>query len=238
MSRVRLFLLLVVTSGLLSVAGYAAYEVESRPIVSVRVAGELLHTAAADLEAVLAPHLGASLYRVDVNAIRRAALSLPWVKDTSVRRAWPDSLHLAVIEREAVARWPEDGLVESSGEIFYPGSTAVFSHLPLLEGPAGATPRLLDKYWMLQTRLRPAGWEITHLVLNRRGSWSAKLNDRIVMLLGQEPSEQAVQRFVRAFETALASRIDELVQVDLRYTNGFSIRWKPAPGNIQGEEQG
>ena len=241
MSRLRFLLVLIVISTLLSVVGYAAYELESRPITSVRVAGELRHTSRADLEAVVAEHITASLYRVDVNAIRQAALSLPWVKDTSVRRAWPDSLHLAVIEREPVARWPEGGLVEGNGEVFYPGSTAAFSHLPLLEGPPGSTSRMLEKYWSLQMRLRPAGWEINRLALNRRGSWYAELNDRILMVLGQEPSEVAVQRFVSAFETVLASRIDELVQVDLRYTNGFSIRWKSledrkTQSNIQGEE--
>lgn len=237
MNRLRVFFGLLVVSGLLGVAGFATYELQSRPIISVRVAGDLWHTSRSDLEAAVAEHITASLYRVDVDAIREAALSLPWVKETSVRRAWPDSLHLAVIEREPVARWSEGGLVEVTGEVFFPESVEAFTHLPLLEGPPGSTERMLEKYWVLQTRLHPAGWEITHLVLNRRGSWYAELEERIVLVMGQQPSTQAVERFVDTFETVLASRIDELVQVDLRYTNGFAIRWKRVEdGKPEGEE--
>ena len=238
MNRLRGFLVLMVVSALLGVVGYVAYELESRPIVSVRVAGDLWHTSRHDLEAVVAEHITASLYRVDVDAIREAALSLPWVKETSVRRAWPDSLHLAVIEREPVARWAEGGLVEVTGEVFFPESIAAFTHLPLLEGPPDSTSRMLERYWALQTRVHPAGWEITHLVLNRRGSWYAELDGRIGLVMGRQPSTDAVERFVSMFETVLASRIDELVQVDLRYTNGFAIRWKRLEDrNIQGEEE-
>ena len=226
MNRLRSLLVLILGSALLSVVAYVVYEVESRSIVSVRVAGVLKCTSEAELEAVVEDHLSASLYRVDVDAIRDATLSLPWVKDTSVRRVWPASLHLAVVERKPVARWPRGGLIESTGEVFFPGSTSVFSRLPLLEGPPGTGALMLEKYRDLQIRMGPAGWEVTRLVLNRRGSWSAELNDQVVLILGQEPGDKAVQNFVDTFETVLASRAVELDQADLRYTNGFSVRWK------------
>ena len=226
MIRLRSLLVFILVSALLSVVAYALYEVESRAIVSVRVAGTLSYTSEAQLEAVVGDHLSASLYRVNVDAIRDAALSLPWVKDTSVRRVWPDSLHLAVVEREPVARWPQGGLIESAGEVFFPGSTSAFSHLPLLEGPPGTNALMLEKLRELQVRMRPAGWEITRLVLNRRGSWFAELNNQVALLLGQQPDDKIVQKFIDAFDTVLASRAVDLVQADLRYTNGFSVRWK------------
>ena len=244
MSRFQSLLVLIVISGLLSVASYAVYEVESRSIVSVRVAGDLSHTSETALEAVVADHITESLYQVDVDAIRTAARSLPWVKEASVRRAWPDSLHLAVVERQPVARWLNDGLIESTGEIFFPESTVLFSHLHLLEGPSDASALMLEQYGDLQGRLHPLEWEITRLVLNRRGSWYAELNDQVVLVLGQHPTEQALQNFVDAFKTVLAPRAPELVQADLRYTNGFSVRWKFSEADetqreMQGEgEQG
>ena len=236
MNRLRLFFGLLVVCGLIGVAGFIAYELHTRQVLSVRVAGDLSHTSHSELETVVAEHITASLYRVNVAAIRQAVLALPWVKDVSVRRAWPDSLHLAVIEREPIARWPQGGLVEVTGEVFFPESNKAFAHLPLLEGPPGTTLQLLETYWTLQRSLRSVGWDVTHLVLNRRGSWSAELDHQIVLVLGQAPSGEAVEMFVTAFETVLASRIEELVQADLRYTNGFAVRWRSPVVKIQGEE--
>ena len=72
MNRLRVFFGLLVVSGLLGVAGFVAYELQSRLIISVRVAGDLWHTSRSDLEAAVAEHITASLYRVDVDAIREA----------------------------------------------------------------------------------------------------------------------------------------------------------------------
>ena len=206
MSRLRLILLVLLLGGLLSVAGFTVYELHSRPITSVRVAGDLWHTSRSDLEAAVAEHITTSLYRVDVEAIREAALALPWVKDTSVRRAWPDSLHLAVLERKPLARWPGGGLVEISGEVFFPKSTEAFPDLPMLRGPSGSQSQVLEKFWALQAWLRPVGWQVTHLSLNPRGAWQARLDDGVVLILGQEHHQEAVARLVQTFGTVLAAR--------------------------------
>ncbi|HEY5700826.1 MAG TPA: FtsQ-type POTRA domain-containing protein, partial [Gammaproteobacteria bacterium] len=90
-------------------------ELESRPISSVRIAGEFVNVSRESLQRVVNQFLPSGILRLNVEAVRRAAAEMPWVRRVSVRRIWPDSLHVAVVERVAVARWNDDAYLEADG---------------------------------------------------------------------------------------------------------------------------
>ena len=93
-------------------------DVFNRHVLSVRVTGKLDHLARIELEAAVREQLrSASFFTVEVESLRRAAASLPWVRDVAVRRVWPDSVHIAVEERVAVVRWNDDALMEDDASI-------------------------------------------------------------------------------------------------------------------------
>jgi cell division protein FtsQ len=224
---------------LLGSAAFVGYEAHSRPIASVRVAGDLEHTSRRALEEAVAPHVTTSLYAVDVNAVRAAAESLPWVREARVRRVWPDGLQIEVVEREPIARWGE-ALVEASGQRFVPGGIEAFTDLPEFAGPVESTEPMLRTYLGLQAELRPAGFEISRLALDERHAWRVELRGGTVLKLGQQEGLEAVQRLMRAFEMVLGRRLTDAESVDLRYTNGFSVRWRreaPAAESTAGEEE-
>jgi len=55
------------------------------------------------------------------------------------------------------------------------------------------------------------------------------LDNGMALMLGrQEKSHERLLRFVRSYNRVLAARAEQIEQVDLRYTNGFAVRWKPA----------
>ncbi len=219
-------LVALITSVLLAAAGFSVYEMQRRPVSSVRVGGELRYTPRSALEDAVATHAATSLYRVDVAAVRDAALSLPWVRDASVRRIWPDSLHIAVIEREPVARWADGGLLERSGVRFVPEASSEFASLPLLAGPRGTQVLVLERYWDVQALLRPLGWEVARLSLNARRAWRIEFGNGVSILMGQQPGLENLQRLVAALERGEPIPRSAFAQIDLRYTNGFSVRWQ------------
>ena len=55
---------------------------------------------------------------VRLAAIREALEALPWVDTASVRRVWPDRLHIVVAEQVPAARWGDRGLLNTRGELF------------------------------------------------------------------------------------------------------------------------
>jgi len=232
--RTRLLGLVCLAVALASLA--VAHRMSAQPVLSVRVTGELRHTPREALEAAVADHVDGSMLEVDVAAVRAAAMRLPWVEDVSVRRVWPESLHIRVLEREPVARWGAGGLLEVSGALFHPEDASAFSSLPLLEGPSGTPIEMLERYWTIESLLRPLGRRVSRLTLSERHSWRAELDNGLVLVLGQGSSAERLERFVRAFETVLAGRLQGIERVDLRYANGFTVRWRNPPG--EGEGQG
>lgn len=227
MSALRLLAVLAVAAALLLAGLQVAASLELRPIRSVRVAGDLRQMPHGALEKAIEGELRGGFFEVDVDAVRDAALRLPWVKTVSVRRVWPDSLHVAVIEREAAARWRDGGLVDEDGTLFHPqlGEDG-FESLPLLAGPPGSHAQALASYREFQRALAPMGARIRELTLTRRGAWRVLLEGGVRLVLGRDPRPRQLEQFARAFRAELADRADRIDRIDLRYTHGFAVRWK------------
>jgi cell division protein FtsQ len=103
-----------------------------------------------------------------------------------------------------------------------------------LNGPEGTQPQLLDRLRVLRVALSHAGRDVVKLSLSDRRAWSFELDDGLTVMVGRKDFGDRVRRFARVFPTALSSRIADIDRVDLRYTNGFAVRWKHANPKTQG----
>lgn len=231
MPRVRLRVVLALLSLMLVLAGlvWLLVELGRHPVDSVRIAAEFRHLDRGELEAVVQPHLGQSFFSVDVDAVRAAARSLPWVREASVRRVWPGSIHIAIVEREAAFRWGNTGLLEHDASLYVPARREGFADLPLLAGPSGTESDVHDRYLEFQALLAAVGLDLRVLTLSGRGAWRAQLANGVTLVLGRDRSAEPMRRFVRAYPAALAARVGEVETVDLRYANGFAVLWKTTP---------
>jgi len=104
--------------------------------------------------AAAAIDVGTPIARVDAERARSAISDLPWVQSAEVRRAWPDSIVLAVTERTPVAvvesedPFDPDGEptrrgVDESGVIFDPPGGLWLSD-PVIRGQDAAIPEAVD----------------------------------------------------------------------------------------------
>ena len=59
-----------------------------------------------------------------------------------------------------------------------------------------------------------------------RGSWRIKLENGIVLKIGREHQAKRLKRFMVAYDQSLNEVLDKISVVDLRYTNGFAVKWK------------
>ena len=234
MKRSRLLLTTLALSILLIAGALAIYESHNRPVTAVRVGGDIRFTDRDELQVRIESKIKGSLYQIDVADVRNGALSLAWVKDASVRRVWPDALHVSVVERVPVARWGE-GLIEMDATVFFPESTQAFQDLPLLEGPPGTEKRVLDRYWSLQQSLKPLNWKVRELTLSARRAWVLNVDNGIRLNLGQIVNDVNIVSLVRALQGQLGDHTNQIDQVDLRYTNGFTILWMR---NLQAQSGG
>lgn len=102
-----------------------------------------VHTAPADARFAAGLRRGQPMLDVDEGAARRGVESLPWVEAAKVRRQWPGSVRIRIVERKAVAVAPADGataaLIDGTGRVLAVVDKAP-PELPVLAGlpPAGA----------------------------------------------------------------------------------------------------
>jgi cell division protein FtsQ len=196
------------------------------PIKNVQVQGSFTHVSAATVRSAVAPLLVGNFLTVDVRRVQRVVQALPWVRHAEVRRAWPDAVHVTVTEQVPVAQWDENALVNASGEIFRPRHVSYPPGLPSLQGPEGSGASVVAALQNMSAILAPLNVHIDRLILDERRAWSLKLDDGMEVALGRGEGYERLLKFVKFYRRALHGRTAKVDRVDLRYSNGFAVRWK------------
>jgi len=215
-----------------------AVRVPSLPIRQVVVEQELRHIRRDELERVLAGRFSGNFFSVDLEEVRSAVETLPWVRRVEVRRKWPSRLELGIEEHLPVARWEDAGedsgknaLVNTHGEVFFAvlGGAAA-ERLPQLYGPAGTALEVLWHYGEFARILAPIGQKPVRVRLSPRLAWQVRLENGMLIELGREQSKSPVSarlaRFVEIYPGRVGNRQPPPAVIDLRYPNGFALREK------------
>jgi len=95
------------------------------------------------LHALAAPVFGENILQVDLEAVLKPIRHNTWVRDVSVIRKLPQSLHVHIQERTPYARIQLDTvyLMDHYGVLIAPDSGG-YDDLPLIRAPAGQTERV------------------------------------------------------------------------------------------------
>lgn len=221
-----------------AVAGVVTWTLD-QPIESVSVAGRFQRVAPVDVERVVKQRVrGAGLLSVNLDAVRQAIHTLPWVDAVSVQRAWPRGLHVLVIEQVAAARWGETGLLNTRGELFSKDEHHIPPELAELSGPVGKESVVAQRYLAAQGRLIQAGLRLTAMRLDARGAWEFDLANGVTVRLGRRQIDERFDKFINAALKLVTQRGDDISYVDMRYTNGFAIGWRGGATHSAKEDGG
>ena len=198
---------------------------------AIRVGGDLTHNNAVTLRANVAPKLAGNFMTVDLDAARVAFETAPWVRRAVVQREFPNRLKVVLLEHKAVAYWGPEGdarLVNNYGEVFEanPGDVET-EELPLLNGPKGQAPLVLQAYLGLFPLFEEMDAVLEQLQLSSQGSWRAQLDSGAVIELGHGSLVEVQSRTRRFIDTAVqvSSRFGRDVEsADLRYGSGYALK--------------
>ncbi|MFT4614407.1 MAG: cell division protein FtsQ [Bacteroidia bacterium] len=221
----RIFILL----GAVAVIGVAAkgyLTLESIPVKRITVTGELEHTQAAAVKEMVQPAVREGFLRADLQVIRTQLEGLPWIYEATVRRRWPSSLDIHVIEQRPIARWGDKGFLNHEGGVFHTARTKDPAVLPMLAGPEGSARELMARYQRFVEVLSPLGLTVSELVLDERGELEVVLESGSRLLLGKGKFRERMQRFVTLYRVELATRMDTVQRVDLRYDTGAAVAFE------------
>lgn len=233
-SGVKILLIaLLVLTGLIGLFAYkngkATFRLRlaSLPIKYVRAEGVFQYLNQDELRAALQPLVTTSFLEADMQAIHQTVAGLPWVETVAVKRIWPDTVNIRISEKQAYARWGQHSLITEQGVIFTPKSLARHQHLPLLQGPASQTMKVLEIMKGINTALADQSLDLAEFTVNNRWAWKLKLTTGLEVLLGREQQLARLQRFLKTLTLLGQERVAAMAVADLRYPNGYAVSWRP-----------
>lgn len=226
-----LITLLVVFLGILSSAARDFWRWLDQPVQEVVLQGAVRHLDRQAIATDLAAHFDSRLFGLDLAQLREQLIRDPWVHDAAISRVWPAALKVSVVEEVPVARWGDKGLLNHQGDIFWPELKPEYRSLPRLSGPAHETVRIMEQFHDLNRMFAASGLRLAGLTLEPRGAWTLELNNGVRVVAGREQLIPRLRRFLTVYQLELAERAEQIEQVDIRYTNGVAVRWRPEEKN-------
>jgi cell division protein FtsQ len=193
--------------------------IPAQPAGRVVFTGELARIEPRELEALSESIQGAGTDGASLAAIREAARHLPWVREATVRKNFPDVVEISLEAHEPLARWSDERLVSTRGELFH---GELRGELPRFSGPPSAAAEIARRYAGLARAAQPLGSPIGEVRVSARGAWQVVLASGLTLELGREDIESRLARFAAAWPQLpqpLPGR-----HVDLRYANGFAVQ--------------
>lgn len=224
-----ILLSLVIFAGLCSLMAQQVWRWLDQPVTEVRILGDARHLNKAELAQRLAAGLSSPLLQLDLVRVREKLLDDPWVHGAKVRRDWPPAIEVRIDEEVPVARWGDKGLLNHEGDIFWPELKPEYESLPRLNGPASDTGRVMAQFHDLNRMFQGAGLKLNGLSLEARGAWTLELANGMRVVVGRERVTERLARFIQIYRQGLAEHAAQIEQVDIRYTNGVAVKWRPKP---------
>jgi len=152
---------------------------------------------------------------------------MPWVYSVSIRKRWPETLKVHVVEQSIVAIWNDIALLNRFGEIVEASPDSATQEYVSLHGSDEQANDVLTTYIKLHQLLKVNNFEIASLSSDERQSTTLTLKRGIILRLGKEQKLDRVQQFLTVYplidKKYSVSKID---YIDLRYDTGFAVGWK------------
>lgn len=207
------------------------YQPQTLPFKTIQVFGQLKWMDRKTLNRVVLDNMDGGFFSLDVDGLKQHLEQQTWIDAVAIRRVWPDVLQVSVSEQQPIAVWNHKVMVNKRGELFGRGSNAFPPNLVTMQGPPGMHNALIKYYQTLAGMMTTTGLSIADLTVDNRRAMQLRLSNGVQLKLGRVRRDQDIttemKRFVQAYRATLAAKIDNIQRVDLRYTNGLAVRWKP-----------
>ena len=223
----KYLILLAIVIGFIELGIFLKTKYNELPIEKIKVVATYEHIQPKVLQNIITPSVTNNFFGLDLVGLKNRILLQPWVKHVTVKRAWPNTIEITIYEQKAVGNWENEALLNDEGELFRPPKESFPDGLPLFSAPPEYVKAALQEYQKLQDIISPLSWKIVGINLDELLSWRIILNNGSNIFLGNEDIEERLEEFVKSYSKVKTktNNHDKIESIDLRYQNGFAIKW-------------
>lgn len=190
------------------------------------------------IKASALPRIKGNFFTVNLNTVRTAFESVPWVRQANVQREWPNKLIVSIEEHTALGSWGDNGrLLSVKGDIFTANLAEAEENgkLPEFNGPDGSEKEIVARFNEFKQWLAPIKLQPESLDLSKRYAWTLKLHNGPVIELGREETPKLLQtrmnRFIEVYPQLVEHLQNNIESIDMRYADGLALKVNgPIPG--------
>jgi cell division protein FtsQ len=229
MKRSVQIILLILLIFVLALLGWLFTQKSSplyQPIQAYQLVTPTAQVSSDEIDKVVKPYLGHSFWDIALNQIQADLTRLDWVRSSEVKRKWPDLLYISITEHVPVARWGESGLVNRSGNVFFPHEITGFENLVRLDGQLEDSQTVLRKFIALQQQFKALDLTIEAVSLSPDKVWNIHILNGPEIVLDSLDYQQKLKRFILAYPKLDSAMRKSARTYDLRYSNGFIVAKK------------
>jgi len=236
----RLVALALLASGLCLLEQQPIFTLKKIQINAYKVNG-LRHLNPSTIHTVIIPHLKGNFFTINLDIVRKAFESMPWVRKAIVHRQWPNVLTVTIEEHLPLAIWDGSGyLLSKYGDLFAVTLDEIEKYgkpLRVFSGPDGSEKEVLSHLIKFQEWFAPLGLSLDEINLSSSYIWSIKLSNNITVKLGREKNKRIfkdrVTRLVKVYPRLLSLLQNNIESIDTRYPNGIALKMSHFPKKLE-----
>lgn len=232
--------LLTLFAGLLTWAGLQAWQLwhghQQGELIQVKLVNENARVTEAELTELLRPQLGIGFWQLDLPSIRKLVESHPWVAHAEISRFWPNTLRVEIVEQVPVARWGDKGFVNQLGEVFYPSQPIEIPNLIRLSAVNPEPLAVLSMLKQVLELINPYGLHVVAMHRLADESWHLWLVNGDEWLLPKQDAIGDIKQLLVLYGS-IPKQEGTKMRIDLRYRDGFAVKWQPIEHSTSVEGQ-
>ena len=192
-------------------------------VENVRITGQT-ETSEIDVLNGLAFGPFPSLLTLDLETARARVEALPWVKEANLKKFFPDTLEVEIVERQPYALWQHGGavsLIDDAGAVITDRFGGRYASLPLVVG-RGAAERVAE-YTALIAGFPDIASRAQAGVLVSGARWTVVLDNGLQLMLPADRPQDALAT-VAALDEDYAVLSREIAALDFRIPEQMIVR--------------
>ena len=210
------------------------YKQIDTPLSKIMVGGNFNHLEEQELAELVNMEIDGGFLSMNLNQLRQELQSHPWIHQVSVRREWPSTLKVEVIEEVPIARWGKKGFLNRLGDQLSLPENSNLNSLPVLEADFGSSQDMIAQYLLLAELLAPTDLRLTELQRDAVGAWQIETASGVRIVLGRDQIIEKIRRLIVVWGSGLDVQLNNIETIDLRYPNGLAVSWRDQDITISG----